>query len=132
MVGLSSLFTLLKVNDAWYGSDFYHMSVILLVSVYADSQSCVAKKISQKVEGQLSKSQNFFCASMLAFSHHLFAKCKCRGTGAILIIELQVSSQQFSMIDYDSWISLWALIYFGLDLESISFSSLGFHIYIHM
>ena len=85
MVGLSSLFTLLKVNDAWYGSDFYHMSVILLVSVYADSQSCVAKKISQKVEGQLSKSQNFFCASMLAFSHHLFAKCKCRGTGAILI-----------------------------------------------
>ena len=126
--GLSLLFTSLKVNDVWYGSDFYYMSLILLVSVYADSQSFVTKKISEKVEGQLSKSQNFFCASMLAFSHHLFDKCKCKGTGAILIkiytlllkLNYMFQANNFQWLIMTAGKSLWALTYFRLD-------SLEFH-----
>lgn len=42
------------------GLVFYCLSLILLVSVYYQQSIRVAEKITQKVEGQLSKSQKEF------------------------------------------------------------------------
>jgi len=42
------------------GQVLYHLSLILLVPVYFQQSIRVAEKITQKVEGQLSKSQKEF------------------------------------------------------------------------